>query len=100
MTDPIKPDRLKTDIQNEHLWEFPMHYPIKIMGEARFPLRETISVILLRHVPDFDPATLTERVSSGGKYLSITVTVYVEHKDQINGMYADFAAHEHIKTVL
>lgn len=93
-------DHIKTNIQNEELWVFPMQYPLKIMGEARFPLRATVATILQRHVPDFDPATLTERPSSGGKYLSITASVYVERKEQINGMYADFAAHEHIKTVL
>lgn len=93
-------DIIKTNIQNEALWEFPMHYPIKIMGETRFPMRATITSILQRHVPDFDPATLVEKPSSGGKYVSVTATVYVERKEQINGMYADFAAHEHIRMVL
>ncbi|MFP5431428.1 MAG: YbeD family protein [Gammaproteobacteria bacterium] len=89
-----------TDIQNEALWEFPMHYPLKIMGEAQHPLREIIANILLRHVPGFDPGEMSERPSSGGKYVSISVTVYVTHKEQINGMYADFAACEQIRMVL
>ncbi|MDI1302288.1 MAG: DUF493 domain-containing protein [bacterium] len=100
MTEDIKPGKLKTDIQNEHLWEFPVQYPLKIMGEARFPMRETIASIIHRHVPGFDHGTLTERPSSGGKYVSITVSVYIERKEQINALYADFAAHEHIKMVL
>lgn len=89
-----------TDIQNEALWEFPMHYPLRIMGEAQHPLREIIANILLRHVPDFDPAQMNERASSGGKYISVNVTVYVTCKEQINGMYADFAACEQIRMVL
>lgn len=93
-------DRLKTDIQNEQLWEFPMHYPLKILGESRFPLRDTVVTILQRHVSDLDHSTLMEKPSSGGKYISITISVYVERKEQINGMYADFAAHEHIRMVL
>lgn len=90
----------RTDIQNEALWEFPMHYPLKIMGEAQHPLREIVANILLKHVPDFDPSTLTERPSSAGKYVSVSATVYVERKEQINGMYADFAACAQIKMVL
>jgi putative lipoic acid-binding regulatory protein len=89
-----------TDIQNEALWEFPMHYPLRIMGEARHPMREIIATILQRHVPEFDPAQMNERPSSGGKYVSISVTVYVTRKEQINNMYADFAACEHIRMVL
>ncbi len=93
-------DRIKTDIQNEHLWEFPMEYPVKIMGEAQHPMREIVANILLRHAPEFDPSTMTEKPSSAGKYVSVSATVYVERKEQINGMYADFAAHQHIKMVL
>lgn len=90
----------KTDIQNEALWEFPMHYPVKVMGGAEHPLREIVAAILQRHAPGFDPATLTEKPSSGGKYVSVTATVYVERKEQINGMYADFAARTEIRMVL
>lgn len=93
-------DRKLTEIQNEHLWEFPMDYPLKVLGEARFPLADIVAEILLRHVPDFDPNTITLRPSSGGKYVSVTTSVYVTHKGQINGMYADFAAAEEIRMVL
>lgn len=93
-------DTRKTDIQNEELWQFPMHYPVKIMGESCHPMCSIITEILQRHVPSFDPATLTERPSSSGKYISITATVYVERKEQINGMYADFASCAEIRMVL
>ena len=93
-------DRRPTDIQNEALWEFPMHYPLKIMGEAQHPMREIVANILLRHVPDFDPSTISERGSSAGKYVSVNVTVYVVRKEQINGLYADLAACTQIRMVL
>lgn len=100
MTDhtPAMPP-LKTDITNEALWEFPLHYPVKVMGEAHYPLRETVTAILQKHAPGFN-GELSARPSSSGKYLSISATVYVERKEQINGMYADFAAHPHIKMAL
>jgi putative lipoic acid-binding regulatory protein len=96
MTEERKP----TDITNEALWDFPMDYPLKVLGEAQHPLAQIVAEILLRHVPDFDPASIAMRPSSGGKYISITASVYVTHKGQINGMYADFAAHAAIKMVL
>lgn len=93
-------DRKLTEIQNEHLWEFPMDYPLKVLGEAQHPLAQIVADILLRHVPDFDPATLNLKPSSAGKYVSVAAVVHVTHKDQINGMYADFAATAEIKLVL
>lgn len=93
-------DSRKTDIQNEELWQFPMHYPVKIMGEARHPMCTIVTEILQRHAPDFDPDTLSEKPSSGGKYVSLTATVYVTCKEQINGMYADFAECAEIRMVL
>jgi len=71
-----------------------------VLGEAHHPLAQIVADILLQHVPEFDPATITMRLSSGGKYISITATVHVTHKGQINGMYADFAAHKAIVRVL
>ena len=100
MTDSLKTDRRKTDIQNDHLWEFPMQYPVKVIGEAQHPLREIVANILVKHAPGFDPSTLTEKISAAGNYVSVTALVYVERKEQINGMYADFAAHQHIRMVL
>jgi putative lipoic acid-binding regulatory protein len=93
-------DRRSTDIQNEALWEFPMHYPLKIMGEAQHPMREIVANILLRHDPDFDPSSITERASSAGRYVSLSATVYVERKEQINALYADLAACAQIRMVL
>lgn len=93
-------DLHKTSIQHEELWEFPMHYPVKIMGEACHPMVEIITTILQRHAASFDASTLEERTSSGGKYISITATVYVTCKEQINGMYADFASCKEIRMVL
>jgi putative lipoic acid-binding regulatory protein len=77
-----------------------MHYPLKIMGEAQHPMREIVANILLRHVPDFDPSSITERASSAGKYVSLSATIYVERKEQINALYADLAACAQIRMVL
>ena len=93
-------DLPRTSIQNEALWEFPMHYPLKVMGESRHPMREIVANILLRHVPAFDPSTLSERPSSAGRYVSVSATIYVERKEQINGLYADLAACAEIRMVL
>ncbi|PQA46748.1 YbeD family protein [Amnimonas aquatica] len=90
-----------TDIQNEELWQFPVAaYPLKVMGEARFPLAQIVADIIRRHVPDFDPATIEMQPSSKGTYVSVRATFPVERKEQINGLYADLAAEPAVKMAL
>lgn len=89
-----------TDIQNEALWEFPMDYPLKIMGEARLPMAAIVAEIIRRHVPDFDASSLTLQPSSKGTYVSIGALFRVDCKEQINGLYADLAAEPAIRMVL
>ncbi|MBV1872268.1 MAG: DUF493 domain-containing protein [Gammaproteobacteria bacterium] len=89
---------------DESLWEFPCQFPLKIMGPATAPLRPVVEEIVLRHAPQFDTSTVSIRMSSTGKHQSITVNIYVERKEQVLGLYADFARHkedtDHISLVL
>lgn len=89
-----------TDIKNEALWEFPMEYPLNVVGEAQHPVAQRVADIIRRHVPDFDPATLVIQPSSKGKYVSVRCRFRVERKEQINGLYADLAAEPSIKMAL
>lgn len=89
-----------TDIQNEAVWTFPMRYPLKVLGESQFPMAQIVSDIVKRHIPDFDPATVEMRASSGGRYVSITAVFTLTCKEQVNALYADLAACQEIKLVL
>lgn len=89
-----------TDIKNEELWEFPMDYPLKVVGEAHHPLAQIVADLICRYVPSFDPATLEMQSSSKGKYVSIRVLFHAERKEQINDIYAALAAEPAIRLVL
>ncbi len=89
-----------TDIHNEELWQFPMQYPIKIIGHASPELMDAISELLTKHFPVLDLAHLTVTQSSGGKYHSIAAVLPFENKEQVNAVYADLAASKHVKTAL
>jgi len=93
-------ERKPTDILHEELWQFPMDYPLTVMGESRFPMAQIVADIIRRHAPDFDPASLDIVPSSKGTYVSVRALFRVERKEQINGLYADLAAEPMIKKVL
>ena len=54
----------------------------------------------MRHDPDFVPATMEMRASSGGKYVSLTCTVIATSKPQLDALYMDLTSHPLVKVVL
>lgn len=86
--------------QNASLFEFPCTFPLKVMGAAHDELAQTVLQIVSRHAPDFDGATMEMRVSSGGKYLSLTCTVEATSRAQLDALYTELTAHPLVKVVL
>ena len=84
----------------EHLWVFPMDYPIKLIGNAGEELRLAVNEIFVKHFPDFDGSKMTVTPSRTGKYHSITAQLRFEELEQVHAVYANLAACKHIRTAL
>lgn len=82
------------------LIEFPCDFPIKIMGETRDDFAETMIAVVRSHLPDFDARQVEMRASSGGRYISLTCTVHVTSKPQLDDLYRLLTAHPMVKVVL
>lgn len=86
--------------EQETLIEFPCDFPIKVMGETRDDFAETIIALVRGHLPDFDASRVELRGSSGGRYISLTCTVYVTSKPQLDDLYRALTAHPMVRVVL
>lgn len=86
--------------QDETLLKFPTDFPIKIMGARRDDFAQAMVELVLRHAPDFRPETVEMRVSSGGKYLSLTCVVRATSKAQLDALYREITAHPWVKVAL
>ncbi|MEO8418728.1 MAG: DUF493 domain-containing protein [Methylophilaceae bacterium] len=84
----------------ETLIEFPCDFPIKVMGETRDDFVATIIAVVRTHLPDFDASRVELRGSSGGRYTSLTCTVYVTSKPQLDNLYRALTAHPMVRVVL
>ena len=84
----------------EKLLEFPLDFPLKVMGRRVDEFAQTISQIVREHVPGFDPATVELRASSQGTYLSVTVVVRVETREQLERLYRALSSHPLVSVVL
>lgn len=80
----------KTDIQNPELWDFPMDYPMSIIGHEgeHENLLNEIKLILGSQFPDFDLASIEIKPSKTGRFHSARVNLYLTAVEQVNTLYA------------
>lgn len=95
-TDNIKGK--KTDVQNPELWEFPMNYPMSIIGHEgeHESLLNEVKLILGSQFPEFDLASMEVKPSKTGRFHSVRVNLYLTDVEQVNKLYA---ALDNAKTV-
>ena len=86
--------------QQDSLLEFPCDFPIKVMGASIPHFAETIGAAVREWVPEFDPKTINERKSNGGKYTALTVTVHATSRAQLDSIYMMLTSHPLVKIVL
>ena len=79
---------------------FPCPFPIKVMGRREGGFAQAVMEIVLRHAPDFQPATIEMRPSRKGKYLSITCVVNATSREQLDALYQELCDHPSVVLVL
>ncbi|CAN4276673.1 COG2921 Uncharacterized conserved protein [Methylophilaceae bacterium] len=84
----------------ETLIEFPCYFPIKVMGETHQHFTQEMVKAIRHLLPDFDESSIEMRGSSGGKYISLTCSVYVTSKPQLDDIYRALTSHPMVKVVL
>jgi len=84
----------------QSLLDFPTPFPIKIMGRREGGFAQSVMEIVLRHAPDFQPATMEMRPSRQGKYISLTVTIEARSREQLDALYRELCDHPGVVMVL
>jgi putative lipoic acid-binding regulatory protein len=82
------------------LLQFPCAFPVKVMGHNSEEFFMLVRSVFAKHLPSLDEVTITRRLSSGDKYLSLTVTFQAQSKEQLNEIYEDLNGHEEILMTL
>lgn len=83
------------------LIEFPCDFPIKVMGLATDGFEALVVELIERHIEGGMPeGKVSSRESTGGKYLSVTVTVQATSRGQLDAIYRDLTACERVLMAL
>ncbi|KAA0914369.1 YbeD family protein [Psychrobacter sp. ANT_WB68] len=88
----------KTDVQNPELWQFPMNYPLSIIGHEgeHDSLLNEVKLILGSQFPEFDLASMEVKPSKTGRFHSVRANLYLTTVEQVNTLYASL---DNAKTV-
>ncbi len=82
------------------LIEYPSAFPIKVMGAQVDGFEAAMVAIATHFDPAFDAATIERRLSKGGKYMGLTLTVTATSREQLDELYRRLSSHPLVKVVL
>lgn len=102
MTTPPAPSPFSDspDPRKDSLIEYPSRFPIKVMGLRVDGFAPAMAEVARRFDPDFNPASMEQRESSGGKYLGLTLTITATSREQLDDLYRTLTSHPMVKIVL
>lgn len=80
--------------------EFPCAYPIKVMGLHEEGFAACVIDVVERHDPGFSRETILYRESSGGRYLSVNITITATGTEQLQALFEDLKATGRVAMVL
>lgn len=80
--------------------KFPCEFPLKVIGLEGEDFITLVTGIVRRHVPDLDDREISSRLSSNGKYRSVSFHFVASSKNQMDELYQELTANERIAWVL
>jgi putative lipoic acid-binding regulatory protein len=87
-------------MSEETLLEFPCDFPIKIMGKDSPEFRAMAVALIESHTGPLEAERVQTALSRNGRFVSITVTVNAQSKDQLDDIYRDVSGHPSILMAL
>lgn len=84
----------------EPLVEYPIHFPLKVIGLDEDDFEPFVVEIVRRHVPELLEENIVSRLSSGNKYRSVSFEFMAQSRAQMDALYAELSSHERVLTIL
>ena len=80
--------------------EYPIIFPLKVIGLDKLDFESFVVEIVHRHVPDLLEENIISRLSSGNRYRSVSFQFIAESRAQVDALYAELSDHERVLMIL
>ena len=87
-------------MREETLLTFPCDFPIKMMGRQSAEFRGLARALVEKHTGPLDDSAIQSALSRNGRFVSITVTVRAQSREQLDAIYRDVTAHDDVLMAL
>ena len=91
---------MQSDESAPSLIEYPLEFPVKVMGRNQPGFVHTVVSIVRRHAPDYDAAGVELRPSKKNAYLSVTCVIRAVSREQLDSLYQELNDHPDVVMVL
>ena len=83
-------------VGDESVMEFPCSFPIKLMGRESVEFRQAVRELVEKHTGPIDDAAIQSSLSRNGRFVSVTITVVAESREQLDNIYRDATANDDV----
>lgn len=83
-------------MSDESIMEFPCSFPIKLMGRESDVFRQTAREIVEKHTGPLDDDAIDSSLSRNGRFVSVTITIVAESREQLDNIYQDATDHDDV----
>jgi hypothetical protein len=80
--------------------DYPISVPVKVMGANVDGFADAIAEVAREFDPAFDAAAMEMRASSGGNWMSLTITVTATSREHLEALNRALLAHPMVKLVI
>lgn len=84
----------------DEIMQFPCDLPIKVFGRSDTDLSKTAFDIVKAHVASLEHADIRSQTSREGRFISLTINIRAESREQVDAVYQDLSANDSILMVL
>ena len=86
--------------ETDELFNFPCDFPIKIMGRCDCELETLVVEIINKHISEEAVNNVTARPSGKGNFISVTVVITANSREQLDNIYLELTAREEVLMAL
>jgi len=83
-------------MSDDSVMTFPCSFPIKLMGRETAEFRQTARKLVEKHTGPLDDDAIESALSRNGRFVSVTITIIAESREQLDNIYRDATAHDDV----
>ena len=78
------------------LIDYPSRYPLKVFGNQSVDFEDIVLALIRARCLQAEHIEVSSRASKAGKYIALTITFTVQNQKQLENIYQDLYACEHV----